>query len=359
MNKRIIPIVAVSFFIFSYTQGQTLVSNYENPIYAALPFLRLSPDAKISGMGDAGVAVMSVNGIFSNAAGNIFRENISGAALNYKSTGNRVLSFSVYHRFKEKNVLSAGLRYNNLGNSSYSTINGIQTVGSYEFAADINYSRKITENFSGGVTLNYIYSKIAEGMIINGLEMAPASVIAADISCLYKNDIVLNTKPSVFSFGVNISNLGNNITYTDTTYNQNIPSNLALGVALKSQLDDINTITFTFDLNKLLVPTINYNDQNVTQGILHSFSDAPGGLNEELHEITIAAGAEYEYNDLVFVRCGYFYENPTKGPRKYFTAGAGIKYDAIQLDVAYRFFNNTQAVVAEKVLSLSLSYLFN
>ena len=196
-------------------------------------------------------------------------------------------------------------------------------------------------------------------MIINGLEMAPASDIAADISCLYKNDFTLNEKPSIFTFGVNISNLGNNITYTDTSYNQYIPSNFALGAAIETKLNEINGISFTINLNKLLVPTINYTDQSVLQGMLHSFTDAPGGFNEELREITISTGLQYEYNDLVFIRCGYFYENPTKGPRKYFTAGAGIKYNDIQLDVAYRFFNNTQAVVTEKVLSLSLSYLFD
>ncbi|MFI5171514.1 MAG: type IX secretion system outer membrane channel protein PorV [Chitinophagales bacterium] len=358
MFNRTVSIIAALLIIYTCS-AQTLVNNYENPIYTALPFLRLSADARMSGMGDAGVAAMHVNGIYSNAAGNVFRENASALSLNYKSTGSRFVSLSGYHKFKEKNVFSGGLRYNNLGNSTYATASGMQTVGSYEFSVDASYSRKLHERLSVGTTLKYFYSKISEGMIINGLEMSPVSGIAGDISCLYSNkDITLNSKPAEFSFGINISNLGNEVTYTSAIYALPIPSNLGIGIALKSQFNEMNNITFALDFNKLLVPTINYIDQSVFHGMVHSFNDAPGGFSEELKEITIAAGAEYVYNDLVFLRTGLFYENPDKGPRKYFTAGAGIKYRDVQLDVAYRFFNNTQAVVAEKVLSLSLSYLF-
>lgn len=349
-------ILIFAIFIFnSTTSAQTFINNYVNPIYTALPFLRAVPDAKISGMGDAGLAQFNTNSIFLNASAINFMQDSSGIALNYKRSGSRLLSLSGYTCFTEKDAMSAGLRYNDLGNSTYVTNNGMQTVGSYEYSLDLHYSRKLHENLSGGITIKYIYSKILEGMIINGLEMAPASVFAGDLSLFYKNDITINEKPAMLSMGINLSNLGNKITYTSSTYEQYIPSNFGIGVALATKINAQNVFTVTMDMNKLLVPTIQYVDQSLIKGMFASFNDAPGGLNEELKEITFSPGMEYIYNDLVFVRAGYFYENPLKGPRKYFTAGVGIRYREIQLDVAYRFFNNTQQLVTEKVLTMTLS----
>ncbi len=355
MGVRSFLMIIFSFICISCGFTQTFVNNYVHPIYTALPFLRAIPDGKISGMGDAGIAQLNSNAIFLNGSAINFMEDSAGVALNYKNSGNRLLSMSAYTHFSAKDAMSAGLRYNDLGNSTYATNNGLQTVGSYEYSLDLHYSRKLSENLSGGLTLKYIYSKILEGMIVNGLEMAPASVFAGDVSLFYKNSITFNQKPAVFTFGLNLSNLGNKITYTSSVYEQFIPSNFGIGIALSTEINNLNDFTITIDMNKLLVPTIYYSDQNIIKGMLNSFNDAPGGLNEELKEITFSPGMEYIYNDLVFVRAGYFYESPLKGPRKYFTAGAGIRYRDIQLDVAYRFFNNTQQLVAEKVLSMTLS----
>jgi hypothetical protein len=66
-----------------------------------------------------------------------------------------------------------------------------------------------------------------------------------------------------------------------------------------------------------------------------SFSDAPGGMKEELREITFSVGAEYWYNKQFALRAGYFYEDPTKGNRKFFTAGAGLKMNVFALDFSY------------------------
>ena len=359
MKVRIFITVIIGVFAGTKAITQTLVNDYENPIYTALPFLRLIPDTKVSGMGDAGLATFNTNAVFLNGSANVFSVDTSGVALNYKSSGSRLLSLSGFHHLGIKNVITAGLRYNDLGNSSYSTANGLQTVGSYEYTLDVHYSRKLSDRIASGITLKYIYSKIAEGMIVNGLEMSPASVLAADLSMFYKNDITLNQKPTVFTCGMVLANLGDKITYTSSLYEQYIPSDLGIGIALNTQLNEINGLELALDIHKLLVPTIRYSDQTVLEGALASFNDAPGGLTEELKEITISAGLQYIYNQLIFIRCGYFYENPVKGPRKFFTAGAGIQYRDIQFDVAYRFFNNTQQLVAEKVLSMTLSVALN
>ena len=63
--------------------------------------------------------------------------------------------------------------------------------------------------------------------------------------------------------------------------------------------------------------------------------DAPGGFSEELKEFQTSLGAEYWYNNQFALRAGYFYENPTKGNRQYFTLGAGLKYSTYGINFSY------------------------
>ena len=70
-------------------------------------------------------------------------------------------------------------------------------------------------------------------------------------------------------------------------------------------------------------------------GIFKSFSDAPGGMKEELREISYSLGAEYNYNDQFFLRGGYYYQNPTKGNLQYFALGAGFALNVLRLDASY------------------------
>ena len=117
-------------------------------------------------------------------------------------------------------------------------------------------------------------------------------------------------------------------------------------------------INFLFDVNKLLVPTRPYylknfmggdsldanqnlvyqgQDPNVSplQGMVQSFTDAPGGAREELNEYTFSLGMEYWYDKKFALRTGLFYEAATKGNRKYVTAGIGINYKTLQINGAY------------------------
>ena len=136
---------------------------------------------------------------------------------------------------------------------------------------------------------------------------------------------------------MNISNIGPKVSYTDNTADQDfIPVNLRIGYAFKVQVDDYNSITFTNDFNKLLVPSEGGNsDQALLQGIFGSFGDATGGFSEEVSEINVSAGFEYWYRDLFAARVGYFYEDPNKGNRQFITLGAGIKYNVFGLHFAY------------------------
>jgi len=103
------------------------------------------------------------------------------------------------------------------------------------------------------------------------------------------------------------------------------------------EIDNYNSIGITLDLNKLLVPLTDTNSQNMgpIEGIFYSFSDAPGGFSEELHEIMYSVGIEYWYMKQFAVRAGYFHEHEDKGNRKYFTAGAGLYLNVFSIDFSY------------------------
>jgi hypothetical protein len=66
-----------------------------------------------------------------------------------------------------------------------------------------------------------------------------------------------------------------------------------------------------------------------------SLGDAPGGMKEEFKEFYFSLGGEYTYNDQFSVRAGYFYENPDKGNRQFFSMGAGFKYNALGINLSY------------------------
>jgi hypothetical protein len=145
--------------------------------------------------------------------------------------------------------------------------------------------------------------------------------------------------------------LGSKISYSsDATQKDFIPANLGVGVAYTKVFDEANKITFALDLNKLLVPTVKvdssgyssnaaiakYHNMGVASSWFNSFGEG-GGASEEVKEVNIAVGAEYFYNNQFGFRAGYFYENPKKGNRKYFTVGAAIKYSVAALNFSYVF----------------------
>ena len=125
---------------------------------------------------------------------------------------------------------------------------------------------------------------------------------------------------------------------------------MGLGTTYTKVFDESNKIMFGVDVNKLLVPTppiatgdysrdslslSKYRSKGIMNSWFSSFSDAPGGGSEELKEFQVSAGAEYTYNNQFSLRAGYFYEDVTKGNRRFFTTGVGIKYNVFGLNFSY------------------------
>lgn len=337
-------LLSVIALISMTTQAQEDIAT----ITTGVPFLMISPDARGGSMGDVGVATEpSANSMFWNPAKYAFIEKESGLSIGYSPwlrdlVDDIGLSNLVYYqRLDDQQVIGATLRYFSLGEVVFR--DGPNDDGNIyepnEWAIDGTYSRKLTEKLSLAVAGRFIYSNLTLGQTAGGRATRPGTSVAADIGMYYKDDMDFGRTDGIFSFGINISNIGSKISYTDDVNKDFIPTNLRLGPAVNLELDSYNEISFALDMNKLLVPTPdstdNWDDVSVPTGMLKSFYDAPGGFSEELREITFALGTEYWYDDTFALRGGYFYEDPNKGGRQYFTMGAGLKYTVFSLDFSY------------------------
>ncbi len=361
-----------------------------NSITTAVPFLMIAPDARSGALGDAGVSSSpDVNSMHWNPAKYAFIEQDYGLAMNYTPWLRSLIddinfsNLSGFYRIDELQTVAASLKYFSLGDIVFTNENA-EEIGTFrpnEFSVDVAYARKLGENLSGAVAARYIYSNLSGDGYISGIgETRPGQAIAADVAVYYQRELNWDT-PTEFAAGLNISNIGNKISYTDDHHANFIPINLRLGPSLTFALDRHNTIAVMLDLNKLLVPTPpEYKrdqdgnvvldddgnpiieagkdpDRSVVAGMFGSFTDAPGGWREELREITYAAGVEYWYDKQFAIRGGYFHEHETKGARKYFTLGLGLRYNVFGIDFSY-IIPVTQRSPLENVLRFSLQFDF-
>ena len=325
-----------------------------NTITTGVPFLTIAPDSRSGGMGDAGVAISpDVNSQHWNPAKYAFVESEMGVALSYSPWLSQLvddinLAYLVgYKRLDDQQTVSASLRYFSLGDITFMSDVGAElaTQSPNEFALDVGYTLLLSEKFSGGIALRYIRSDLTGGQMVGNVETHAGSTFATDVAFYYQNEIRINRKMSTLAAGINISNIGGKISYTDGETKDFIPANMRLGVSYTTEMDKYNTITIALDANKLLVPTPNKDsvdiitglgsDKSVVAGIFSSFGDAPGGMSEEFKEISYSLGAEYWYNKQFALRAGYYYEDVSKGNRKFFTAGAGLKMNVFALDFSY------------------------
>lgn len=340
----------VAFSTYSYAQGPATGQNAPKTITTAVPFLLVAPDSRSAGIGEAGVALADdANAMHWNASGLAFNENRMGFSMSYspwlRALGIpdiNLMYLSGYFNTGNAGVVGASLRYFSLGQIDFTDGLG-QPIGSdkpNEFALDVGYALKVSEQFSAALTLRYFQSRLASNGALPG-DAKPVNSAAGDLSFMYKNDFSMNGAagpiPVRFTSGVNISNIGPKVSYSSTTANRDfIPINLRIGYAFRFFLDEYNSLTFTNDFNKLLVPSEGgRSDIALLSGVFGSFGDAEDGFTEELSEINIAVGGEYWYRDLFAARVGFFYEDPLKGNRKFITLGAGLKYNVFGLNFAY------------------------
>lgn len=360
--------------------GLTAQGNKDfNPIQTAMPSLQITPDARAGGMGDAGVA--TAPDIYSqhwNPAKYAFAVSRGGLAFTYTPwLRNIVDDISLmeglgYYKLGSENnqALSASFRYFHVGDIQITDAEGLflNKMAPNELAVDLTYSRKLTSNFSGAVTIRYIHSDYSGA----DEESSAGNSFAADIAGYNESYHNIGGSESLLSFGFNISNIGGKISNDGGNTKYFLPTNLRIGGSLMYPMNDVSTLSFSLDMNKLLVPTPpipkdgesdsdyrkrfeDYQNTSVFSGIFKSFGDAPGGFSEEMKEINWSLGVEYDWDDKFKVRTGYYHENKMKGNRQYFTFGAGFKFKALQLDAAYLLSTKTNNPL-DKTLRLSLAF---
>lgn len=357
MKSKTILLVG-ALFLLAGLSSLKAQSDSINVVTTAVPFLRISPDARAGGMGDLGVATSpDANSGFWNLAKTPFTTSEFGVGLTYtpwlKDLGLNdvyLLSFAGYYKLDEQQALSASIRYFSLGNIQFTDGAG-NDFGSgrpREFGIDAGYSRKLSDNMGIGIALRYIHSNLVGDYPDQFNTYQAGNAVSGDLTFFYTG---ANEEGQGWNFGAALTNLGSKIGYTrDATQKDFIPANLGLGATYTKVFDENSKIQFGVDVHKLLVPTppsltgdysqdsikiSEYRNKPVVSSWLSSFGDAPGGFGEELREFQISFGAEFSYNDQFFARTGYFYEDKTKGNRKYFTVGLGVKYNVFGLNFSY------------------------
>ncbi len=318
-----------------------------NIVTTAVPFLRISPDARAGGMGDAGIAISpDANSSFWNLAKTPFASSNGAVGITYtpwlKDIAQDVFlaTLAGYYKLDDEQAISASLRYFNLGQIQFVDFNGnpLNTSRPREFAFDLGYSRKLSDNFAIGVALRYINSNLANGSF-NGVTYKAGNAFAADLS-LYHDGT--DESGQGLTYGLSLSNLGSKIGYTNDAQSKDfIPANMGIGGAYSWVFDETSKLTLALDINKLLVPAVpeytgdnttdstnlaNYHNYSVFESWFKSFSN---------NAITFSPGVEYTYNNQFSVRAGYFYEGKNQGGRRYFTAGVGVKYNVFNLNFSY------------------------
>lgn len=334
----------------------------QGTVVTAVPSLSIAPDARGGGMGDVGAATLpDFYSQYWNPAKHAFLNSKAGATVSYTPWLRKIVQdialvyVSGFYKFgyEDNQAISASIRYFSIGDIPETDLEGqfVSMVSPYEMAFDVGYSRKLTETFAGGVTLRYIrtdYSSSADESTSAG------NAFAADIAGYNESYVNIGSVESILGLGFNISNIGTKISMNEGYSNYFLPTNMRLGASLTYPLDEYNSLAFSMDLNKLLVPSrpvrdvendesedsyakrvAEARDMSFMKGIFKSFGDSPDGFKGELEEITWSAGMEYSYNDQFMIRGGYHNESLRQGNRKYFSFGAGFKMNAFQLDAAY------------------------
>lgn len=357
----------------------TSPDDYINTIQTAVPFLLIPTDARSASLGNSGLATSPDAGsIYLNAAKLAFipEKNPFGLSISYLPwlsemiDGLYIADISTFIKLDDEQALSLGTRYFSLGNLTITSATGnvISEFRPNELTVDAAYARKLSPNFSAGLTLKYIYSNLTTLPGFTANDNQPVQDIAGDISLFYSNAI---SEKSDLNVGLAIKNIGGKMWYTNIITKDYLPTNLGIGLGYSYDITPNHQISISGEVNKLLVPTpdttdvdpangiFDFREYSMMQGMLTSFSDAPQGFSEEIDEINYRAGLEYLMNKIFAARAGYYYEAPSKGGRQYFTFGAGIQYSSFALDLGYQSPIGNQNSHLNKTFSMTLQILID
>ncbi|WP_164121797.1 type IX secretion system outer membrane channel protein PorV [Sphingobacterium sp. xlx-130] len=313
------------YLLLSPLYGQVLPDGGDRGnVRIAVPFLRIAPDTRSSGMGDVGVATRpDVNSIFWNSAKYGAIEDKFAIAAHYTPwlrnvvSDVRLMSMASHYRLSERHTLAGGLRFFSWGDINFTDQQGqyVQLVKPTEFAIDIAYAYRLTDGLALSITPRYIHSRLSAQDI--GYDIGGSSAFAMDLGFYAHHALSLGQRASRMNYGLSVSNIGSPMTYGMDK--EALPTNLKAGAGLDYGLDEASRLSFSVDINRLLVAD---NDRQAEKA-------------SELSRYSLATGVEWDYNNQFALRAGYFHSQPQYGNRKYFTAGATIGYGEWSFGTSY------------------------
>lgn len=376
-------------FVFLWLQGLSTAAQptvnapsssvISEKIPTAVPFLRISPDARTGAMGDASVATPSdPNALYANPAKIAHVKDKAAVAISYSPwlrhlTNDMYITYlSAYHKIDGKSTLGVSAKYFSMGDIQLrdELFSSLGTYRPQDLAFDATYARLLGSSLSLATTVRFISSNVPDAAGADGQSSISATALAVDVSAYHQRALIIGNRSHNIAFGINISNIGNKLSYLQAGEKMFLPTNLKLGSALTINPGSSQQLLIALDLNKLLVPTpprLNEDgdivagrnaDRSVASGIFGSFADAPGGLSEEISEVSVGLGFEYLLSQKLAIRGGYHYENPDKGNMQYLTTGAGYRYSSVQIDFSYLYSTIRNNPLANS-LRVSLMYAFN
>ncbi len=385
------------FLLIAFFTTLYFINAQERVITTGVPFLLVAGDARAAGMGDNGVA--SSPDVYAqqwNPSKYAFSSDKQGFSVGYtpylvELVNDISLSqITYFNKFNERQAFSGSIRYFSLGEIELRENIDDQAVvvKPAEYALDLAFAMKLSDYFSMSVGGRFIRSNLR--IPTAGASSAAANSFAFDVSGFHQSEeMAFDSFNGKLRWGFNFQNLGPKINYDKSVGEEGanfLPANMKIGAGFDFILDDYNKVTLNAEISKLLVPTpiepkpidlngdglydqegetdgvqeanIAYDKIGWVSGIFKSFNDAEGGLSEEVKELTYSVGTEYNYQDSFAFRLGYFYEHPDKGGRRFYSLGAGFKYNIIKVDVSYLFSASRVKNPLENTLRFSLSFAF-
>ncbi len=396
MKQLLLSSVFVLAFVFDASVGQA--QNYPtnplalenlNTITTSVPFLRIAPDSRSGGMGEGGIALdADANSMHWNISRLAFAKHRYGISASYTPWLRTLVPdinlfyAGLFFKPDSNSAITGSFGYFSLGSITYTNSTGIP-IGQFsprEYAADLGYTRKLGKFFSIGLAFRYAYSNLADFVVLSRpIHKGSGRAYCGDLGFTFRsNQIGSHNLKCVLTTGIAITNVGTKIYYYHPDTADFIPINLGVAQALRVMYKEKHVFTLHLQLDKLLVPTppiyeidpatgaprivngmavIVYGkdpNRSVIDGMLGSFNDAPGGRREELREVNVNFGLEYDYNSTFKVRAGYFYEHANKGNRQFITLGAGVGFKVLELDLAYIILTNGSRSPLENTVRFSL-----
>lgn len=325
----------------------------------AVPFLLISPNSRASAMGETGVALANdASATFWNVGGLAFLRG-QEVSLTHSQWLPQFQQSDLFYEYanyrihipKIAGTAAISLTYLSLGEFEKRSSNNeyLGKFSSYEFAIATSYGTQVSDDLGLGIGLRFIHSALSPTGTEQEQGTGKASTVSGDIGLLYKPKrfVIPFTDSDIgndIAFGATITNVGPSIHYIDEAQSDPIPTNLRLGTAVHLVNSEFNRLTWTFDVNKLLIsrtrqPNGVEKADPFYKALFKTWSEKADGTSKSftdvVREFNFGTGFEYWYSNLVALRAGYFYEDPSMGNRQMLTFGAGIRYDIYGFDFSY------------------------